>query len=69
MRCATDIWNKETLKQLTEFCELFLVAAHRVTLWYRAAISKDMGPEGRFSALVRGALKDPISDMLIVTER
>ena len=69
MRCATDIWNKETLKQLADFCELFFFEAHRVTLWYRAAISKDMGPEGRLSALVRGALKDPISDRLIVTER
>ena len=31
------------------------------------SISKDMGPEGRLSALVRGALKDPYPIFAIKT--
>lgn len=31
--------------------------------------SKDMGPEGRLSTLVRGALKEPISEALLAARR
>ena len=31
--------------------------------------SKDMGTEGRLSALMRGALKEPISEVLLAARR